>query len=115
MTNTVNLANVLLSLSDAIDLANPSVSQHQLRTTYIACEIGKQAGLSPSLLEKLFIAALFHDIGAITVEEKIALFDIENVNVLPQPARRTTDAAHSLVHPCRRDCWHSSQRMARMG
>ena len=48
MANTVNLANVLLSLSDAIDLASSSISQHQLRTAYIACELGKQAELFPS-------------------------------------------------------------------
>jgi HD-GYP domain-containing protein (c-di-GMP phosphodiesterase class II) len=87
MATTVNLANVLLSLSDAIDLASPTISQHQLRTTYIACEIGKQAGLPSPLLEKLFIAALFHDIGAITVEEKIALVEFENVGVVPHCLR----------------------------
>jgi HD-GYP domain-containing protein (c-di-GMP phosphodiesterase class II) len=87
MANTVNLANVLLSLSDAIDLASSSISQHQLRTAYIACEIGKQAELSPVLFERLFIAALFHDIGAITVEEKVSLVEFENVNVVPHSLR----------------------------
>jgi HD-GYP domain-containing protein (c-di-GMP phosphodiesterase class II) len=87
MANTVNLANVLLSLSDAIDLASGTISRHQLRTAYIACELGMRAALTPSLLDRLFIAALFHDIGAITVEEKVALFEFENVNVLPHSLR----------------------------
>jgi HD-GYP domain-containing protein (c-di-GMP phosphodiesterase class II) len=84
---TVNLANVLLSLSDAIDLASPSISQHQLRTTYIACEIGTGSGLSLALMKNLFIASLFHDIGAISVEEKIAIIEFENTDVIPHMRR----------------------------
>jgi HD-GYP domain-containing protein (c-di-GMP phosphodiesterase class II) len=77
MASAAYLANVLLALSDAIDLASPSISRHQVRTSYLAWELGKAAGLPRPLLGELFLASLFHDIGAITVEEKIALFDSE--------------------------------------
>jgi len=70
---SVNLDNLLLSLSEVVDLANPSISQHQQRTAFIALEIAKRANLAPEIIENIFAAALLHDIGAITVEEKMAI------------------------------------------
>jgi len=70
---TVNLGNLLLSLSDAMDLASPKLAQHQQRTAFVAWQIGKIAGLEDLAIEELFIAALLHDIGALSVEEKVAL------------------------------------------
>ena len=76
----VKLNNLLLSLSEVIDLANPSISQHQHRTAFIALEIARFADLEPEIIENIFIAALLHDIGAITVEEKISVHNFEKVN-----------------------------------
>jgi HD-GYP domain-containing protein (c-di-GMP phosphodiesterase class II) len=70
---TVNLGNLVLSLSDAMDLASPLLIQHQQRTALVAWEMGKAARLSNERLERLFIAALLHDIGAFSLEEKISL------------------------------------------
>lgn len=36
---SVNMGNILLSFSDAIDLANPSISSHQMRTAFIAWQM----------------------------------------------------------------------------
>jgi HD-GYP domain-containing protein (c-di-GMP phosphodiesterase class II) len=71
----VKLHNLLLSLSDALDLASPQLSQHQLRTAFIAGEIGKIAGIPADNETDLFIAALLHDVGALTPEEKL---DVRN-------------------------------------
>lgn len=67
----VKLLNLLLSLSDALDLASPDLSQHQLRTSFIAWEIGKAAGLAVDEMSDLFIASLLHDVGALSAEEKM--------------------------------------------
>lgn len=72
---TVNLGNLLLSLSDALDLASPHLSQHQQRVAYIVWEMGKIAGLPDERMERCFMAALLHDIGALSLEEKIDLRD----------------------------------------
>lgn len=77
---SVNLDNLLLSLSDVIDLVNPLIAQHQHRTAFIALEVAKNANLKPEITENIFTAALLHDIGAITVEEKIAVHNFEAVN-----------------------------------
>ena len=77
---SVNLDNLLLSLSEVTDLANPLIAQHQYRTAFIALEVAKNANLEPEITENIFTAALLHDIGAITVEEKIAVHNFEEVN-----------------------------------
>ena len=76
----VNLDNLLLSLSEVVDLANPMIVQHQHRTALIALELAKNANSKPEITENIFTAALLHDIGAITVEEKINLHNFEEVN-----------------------------------
>ena len=80
---TVNLGNLVLSLSDAMDLASPLLIQHQQRTAYVVSEMGKVAGLTNEKLETVFMAALLHDIGAFSLEEKISLrnFEVENVEI----------------------------------
>ncbi len=70
---SVNFNNLLLSLSDAIDLANPSIASHQMRTAFITWRLSSAAGLPVERVEKLFIASLFHDIGAMSLEEKIEI------------------------------------------
>ena len=76
----VNLDNLLLSLSEVSDLANPLIAQHQHRTAFIALELAKFADLEPEIIENIFTAALLHDIGAITVEEKIAVHSFKEIN-----------------------------------
>ena len=78
---TVNLGNLVLSLSDALDLASPLLIQHQQRTAFVVWEMGKAKGLPATRLEQCFIAALLHDIGAFSLEEKISLRNYEFENV----------------------------------
>jgi HD-GYP domain-containing protein (c-di-GMP phosphodiesterase class II) len=72
-----NLGNLILSLSDALDLAYPSLAMHQQRTAFIAWELGKLARLEDKRVENVFISGLLHDIGALSIEEKRSLHDIE--------------------------------------
>jgi HD-GYP domain-containing protein (c-di-GMP phosphodiesterase class II) len=67
---TVNLGNLLLSISDAMDLAAADISSHQLRTGYIAWRMARAAKLDDREVERVFVAALLHDIGALSLEEK---------------------------------------------
>ena len=74
---SVNLGNLVLSLSDALDLAFSSLAMHQQRTAYIAWELGKRVKLEEKRLEHVFIAGLLHDIGALSIEDKKSLHDNE--------------------------------------
>jgi HD-GYP domain-containing protein (c-di-GMP phosphodiesterase class II) len=76
---TVNLGNFLLSISDALDLVSPQLNQHQLRVSFIAWEIGKAARLSDDMIETLFIASLLHDIGALSLDERLLLHRFEDM------------------------------------
>jgi HD-GYP domain-containing protein (c-di-GMP phosphodiesterase class II) len=76
----VNLGNLLLSLSEVTDLANPLSAQHQHRTAFIALELARVSDAKPDITENIFMAALLHDIGAVTVEEKIAVLSFRELN-----------------------------------
>ena len=77
----VKFSNFLLSLSDAIDIANPIIALHQIRTAFIAWKLSLAIGLSQESIERVYLAALLHDIGALSLEEKIQLFiEFENIN-----------------------------------
>ncbi len=73
----INLNNFFLSVSDAIDLANPAISLHQMRTTYIAWQLAKEAILPYETCRNIYMAALFHDIGALDPREKLLLHRFE--------------------------------------
>jgi HD-GYP domain-containing protein (c-di-GMP phosphodiesterase class II) len=84
---TINLGNLLLSLSEVPDLANPTIHQHQHRTAFISFEIAKNITANPETIENVFLAALLHDIGAVTVEEKISVHRFETLNETIHAAR----------------------------
>ncbi len=77
----VKFSNFLLSLSDAMDIASPPIASHQMRTAFVAWKIASKAGLSEDRVERVYLAALLHDIGALSLEEKIQILkDVENVD-----------------------------------
>ncbi|MDD5132530.1 MAG: HD domain-containing protein [bacterium] len=80
---SINLFNLVLSFSDALDLASPELVQHQIRTAYIAWELAKKTGMDRGDIENLVIAALIHDVGALTAEEKINLHEADTIMTEP--------------------------------
>lgn len=77
---SVNLGNLLLSLSGMPDISNNTISQHQHRVAYIALEMANYADLEQEIIENIFTAALLHDIGAVSVEEKVSVHNFKCVN-----------------------------------
>lgn len=80
---SIKQLNLLLSLSDSLDLASPMLSHHQMRTAFIAWKIGEVADLSSDCLERLFMSSLLHDVGALSLEHKISLHQSETKD--PEP------------------------------
>ncbi len=76
----VNLSDLLLSLSQAMEMAQTNLSNHQLRTAYIVWKMSAYAGLPVERHEQLFVAASLHDIGAFSPEEKLHVHDFEHTN-----------------------------------
>lgn len=77
---SVNIGNLLLSLSEITDIANPVISQHQQRTAFIAVHISRAMDLKSTEIENIFAAALLHDVGAISIEEKTELHVSNTLN-----------------------------------
>ena len=73
--SNIKLDELLISLSRALDLLSPKVSEHHHRVTLIAMRLGEGLGLSEEDRVKLFRTALFHDIGVVTSKDKLMIMD----------------------------------------
>jgi len=74
-----SLFDLILCISDAVDLISPTVADHHRRVAYFAYRLGCQYGLSLERCKDLAIAAALHDIGAISLRERLDMlaFEIE--------------------------------------
>lgn len=68
MDRTVDLMEVTLALSDALDLVGVKVVQHGKRVAFMANEMAVCRGLDDPLRAELFRAALLHDCGVSSTE-----------------------------------------------
>lgn len=79
---TINLGNLLLSLSDVMELASPDLAGHQLRTAFIAWELCRKMELPDETTKQVFMGSLVHDVGALTPEEKSKIHAFMSENYL---------------------------------
>jgi len=77
--NEFSIFDFTLCISEAVDMVFPSLNNHHKKVAYISYNIAKEMNLPDDELRDTVLAALLHDIGAFTVEERIeftaALFD----------------------------------------
>lgn len=73
----ISIIDIILSLSSAIDLIDPSITNHHKRVAYISYCIAKEMKLSEEELKDLVLASLLHDCGAINLAERNSLFEFE--------------------------------------
>jgi HD-GYP domain-containing protein (c-di-GMP phosphodiesterase class II) len=67
---TINLLDMVVSVSNAIDLVSPEMGNHHKRVAYIALAVAREMQLSPELKHDLILSGLLHDIGALSREER---------------------------------------------
>ncbi|SJZ30241.1 HD-GYP domain-containing protein [Selenihalanaerobacter shriftii] len=67
----VSLFDMIMCLSDAIDLVSKAVSGHHKRVAYIASSIAVEMGLSKEEERNLIMAGALHDAGAISLQERL--------------------------------------------
>ncbi len=108
---SINLLNLVLSLSDALDLGNVKLFQRQIRSAFVAWKLGQAADLPPEPLKNLFIAALFHELGALSPDEKVALYrgQAQNLDVHCVRGERLLQTV-PVFEPCAKivRCHHKS-------
>lgn len=73
MNSKVSLKSFFLNLSSLLDIGNSELIYHQIKTAFIAWRLGLELRLTDNQMNALLIASLIHDIGAISLEEKINL------------------------------------------
>ncbi|WP_378956212.1 HD domain-containing phosphohydrolase [Pelosinus sp. sgz500959] len=68
------------SLSSTMDLIDPATANHHKQVAYIAFWIASEVGLSMNIRKEILLAGALHDIGAMSLLERIDLLDFEVVD-----------------------------------
>jgi HD-GYP domain-containing protein (c-di-GMP phosphodiesterase class II) len=84
---TANLTDLLFSISEVMDLSDESLVDHQIRTAFVSSELAHAAKLDYERTERIFIAALLHDIGALSPEEKVSVHVLLDIHSEPHCQR----------------------------
>ncbi len=74
-----NFRELLLCLSNAQDLISPLLDSHQQQVAYLAYRLAEQLGLSAQERKEIFLAALVHDLGALSTNELLSLVEHEPI------------------------------------
>ena len=73
----VPLFDISLSLSNALDLISSSVTNHHKHVAYIASAIAAEIGLSKDDEIDILLAGTLHDIGALSLKERLDTLNFE--------------------------------------
>lgn len=77
----INLEDLLLCMSNAQDLMSPHLSKHHEKVAYLAFRLAEQMKLPTEQQKDIFLAALVHDIGALSVDEKLDIIENESITI----------------------------------
>ncbi|ATW24581.1 HD-GYP domain-containing protein [Candidatus Formimonas warabiya] len=73
----ISFFDLIVALSNTMDLINPVMVNHQKRVAYIAYFIAEEMGLSKEERMKVLLAGLLHDCGVLSLEEKISALEFD--------------------------------------
>ena len=77
-TKTImNLQELLLCVSNAQDMINPILSNHHQQVAYLSYRLAEQLNYPLYEQKSIFLAALVHDIGALSINERLSIIDTE--------------------------------------
>ncbi|WP_058910643.1 HD domain-containing protein [Entomohabitans teleogrylli] len=68
---TISLIPTLACISNTIDMINPRLNLHHVRTAFIAWHLAKIVHFSPAQCRKTVLAALLHDIGGLNEQSRL--------------------------------------------
>jgi HD-GYP domain-containing protein (c-di-GMP phosphodiesterase class II) len=74
---TASIFDLVLCLSEAVDLVSPLVADHHRRTAQIAYGLAIQMHLSDADTHDLVMAAALHDVGGLTRQDRLGALDFE--------------------------------------
>lgn len=73
----VSLFDLVTSLSDVTDLVNPALDDHHKKVAYIAYSLAQEMGLPKPECCDILLAGMLHDIGALSLKEKMNALQFE--------------------------------------
>jgi response regulator RpfG family c-di-GMP phosphodiesterase len=78
----VSLFDMIFCLSQAVDLVSPMVADHHKRVAYIAFSIAREMDLPNEKIRELTIAGALHDVGGLSLAERINAmrFEVQNAH-----------------------------------
>lgn len=76
----VRLFDMVSALSTTLDLLDPALGSHQKRTCLIAAQIAQSMGMTGPDYQSLFIASIFHDIGALALQDRLRMLSFEETH-----------------------------------
>jgi len=73
----INLFDLLMCLSNAGDLASPVLASHHQKVAYLSYRLAEHMKLPNSQQREILLASLIHDIGALSMNERLELVESE--------------------------------------
>jgi len=73
----LSLLDLVLRISDALDLVSPELVNHHKRTAYVALGLAQEHGLTRVQQTDVVLASLLHDAGVISQSDVLANLDFE--------------------------------------
>ncbi len=77
----INLHDLLVCISNTQNLVSPKLSNHHQQVAYLAFRLSEHINLTVEQQKDVFLAALIHDIGALSTNEKLELLESEPIYV----------------------------------
>jgi HD-GYP domain-containing protein (c-di-GMP phosphodiesterase class II) len=78
--NMVSLLELTLQLSRASDMVSPELNHHQRLVAYITFNLGEALNFDEKKLNLVSVAAVLHDIGGLSMQERINVLRFEAIN-----------------------------------
>jgi HD-GYP domain-containing protein (c-di-GMP phosphodiesterase class II) len=79
----INLFEFAMSLSGITDLISILLSNHHNRVSYIAYSLANEIGLSTGEKQDIILAGALHDLGALSLKQRIDTLQFEMLNPFP--------------------------------
>ena len=74
----ISIFDFAAAISEAVDLVAPALNNHHRKVANISCSIALAMDLPKDGIREIVLAALLHDIGAFSTEERIEMLQIES-------------------------------------
>lgn len=71
------IIDLVLCLSEAVDLVSPLVADHHRRTAQVAFGLAGQMGLPEKDIQDVVMAAALHDVGGLSLQDRLGALDFE--------------------------------------